>query len=62
MCHHVHVTLSPEERAYAKRLTGFLIPVYAAAVLAIVAVAALTSGPPSGTLVAAASAPATAPR
>jgi hypothetical protein len=57
MCHHVQVKLSPEERAYAKRLTGFMIPVYAAVVLAVIAVAAVTSGPRSGALVASASAP-----
>ena len=57
MCHHVHVTLSPEERAYARRLTGYMVPVYAAVVLAIIAVAAVTSGPRSGELVASASAP-----
>jgi hypothetical protein len=62
MCHNVHVTLSPEERAYARRLTGFMIPVYAAVVLAIIAVAAVTSGPRSGELVASASVPAAAPR
>jgi hypothetical protein len=62
MCHHVHVTLSPEERAYARRLTGFMIPVYAVAVLAIVALAVVTGGPRSGELVASASAPAAAPR
>lgn len=61
MCHPLHVQLSPEERAYAGRLTGFMIPVYAAVVLAIVAVAVVTSGPRSGELVASASVPA-APR
>ena len=62
MCHHVHVMLSPEERAYARRLTGFMIPVYAAVVLAIVAVAAVTGGPRCGELVASASVPVAAPR
>jgi hypothetical protein len=57
MCHHVHVTLSPEERAYARRLTGYMVPVYAAVVLVIIAVAAVTGGPRSGELVASASAP-----
>jgi hypothetical protein len=61
MRNHVHVTLSPEERARAKRLSGFMIPVYAAVVLAIIAVAAVTAGPRSGVLVASASTP-TAPR
>lgn len=61
MCHSVRVKLSPEERAYAKRLTGFMIPVCAAAVLAIIALAAVTGGPRSGELVASASAPAATP-
>jgi hypothetical protein len=61
MCHHVHVTLSPEERAYAKRLTGYMIPVYAVAALAIIALVAVTGGPRSGELVASASAPASTP-
>jgi hypothetical protein len=62
MCHSVRVKLSPEERAYAKRLTGFLIPAYAVAVLAIIALAVVSSGPRSADLVASASAPAAAPR
>jgi hypothetical protein len=45
MCHSVRVKLSPEERAYAKRLTGFMIPVYAVAVLAIIALVASASAP-----------------
>jgi hypothetical protein len=61
MCHSVRVHLSAEERASAKRLTGFMIPVYAVVVLAIVALAALTGGPRSGELVASASAPISAP-
>jgi hypothetical protein len=62
MCHSVRVKLSPEERAYAKRLTGVMIPVYAVAVLAIIALMAMAGGPRSGDLVASASAPAAAPR
>jgi hypothetical protein len=61
MCFAVRVNLSPEERASVKRLTGFLIPVYAVAVVAIVALAALTGGPRSGELVASASAPTSTP-
>ena len=62
MCHSVRVRLSPEERTYAKRLTGFMIPAYAVAVLAIIALAAVTSGGPrSGELVASAAAPAATP-
>jgi hypothetical protein len=62
MCHGVHVNLSAEERAYAKRLTGYLVPAYAMAVLAIIALVAVTNGPRSGDLVAQASAPAAAQR
>ena len=62
MCHSVRVKLSPEERAYARRLTGFMIPAYAVAVLAIIALVAVTNGPRSGDLVAQASAPAAAQR
>ena len=61
MCHSVRVKLPPEERAYAKRLTGFMIPAYALAVLAIIALAAVTSGPRSGELVASNTAPASTP-
>jgi hypothetical protein len=35
MCHRVYVTLSAEERAAAKKLSGYLIPVYASIVLAV---------------------------
>jgi hypothetical protein len=61
MCHSVRVKLSPEESAYAKRLTGFMIPVCAVAVLAIIALVAVTGGPRLGELVASASAPAATP-
>jgi hypothetical protein len=61
MCHSVRVKLSPEERADAKRFAGFMIPAYAVAVLAIIALVAVTSGPRSGKLVASAAAPAATP-
>jgi hypothetical protein len=61
MCHAVRVKLSPEEQASAKRVTGYLVPVYAAVVLAIVALVAVSGEPRSGDLVASASAPATTP-
>ncbi len=61
MCHHahVHVTLSAEDKAAAKKLSGFLIPVYASAVLAVIALVAVTGAPPQGEQIAA-SIPATA--
>ena len=33
MCHHVHVTLSAEDKKEAKKLAGVLLPVYASIVL-----------------------------
>ena len=43
MCHHVHVTLSAEDKAAARKLTGIMIPAYAAVLLAIVAVVSITA-------------------
>jgi hypothetical protein len=57
-CHHVHVTLSAEDKAAVKTMSGWMIPVYATVVLAAIAVVAVTSGPRNGELVASASAPA----
>jgi hypothetical protein len=57
MCHHVHVTLSAEDRKDVKRLSGLMIPVYASIVLAVIAVVALTGAPRQGELIASASAP-----
>ena len=46
MCHHVHVTLSAEDKAAARKITGAMIPVFAVILLAIVAVAARTATAP----------------
>ena len=43
MCHHVHVTLSAEDKAAARKMTGVMIPAYAAVLLAIVAVVSVTA-------------------
>lgn len=57
MCHRVHVTLSAEDKATARRLTGVMIPVYASILLAVVAALALNAASPrTGTLVASATA------
>jgi hypothetical protein len=56
MCHHVHVTLSAEEKAAVKKLSGVLIPVYASILLAMIAVVAVASGPRQGELIASSSA------
>jgi hypothetical protein len=58
MCHHIHVTLSAEDKAAVKTVSGWMIPVYATVVLAAIAVVAASSGPRNGELVASASAPA----
>ena len=60
MCHHVHVTLSAEDKKDVKRLSGLMIPIYASIVLAVFAVVALTGTPRQGELIASASAPAAA--
>jgi len=58
MCHHVHVTLSAEDKKAEKKLSGILIPVYASIVLAIVAAVAVAGAPRQDELVAARSVPA----
>ena len=58
MCHHVHVTLSAEDKKDVKKLSGIMIPVYASIVLAVIAVVAVTSAPRQGELIASTSVPA----
>jgi hypothetical protein len=60
MCHHVHVKLSAEDKAAVKKISSWMIPVYATAVLAVIAVAAAIGGPRNGEVVASVSAPAPA--
>jgi len=59
MCHHVHVTLSAEDKKDIKKLSGVMIPVYASIVLAVIAVVAVTVSHPQTELVASNSIPAT---
>ena len=58
MCHHVYVKLSAEEKAAAKKVAGFMIPVYASIMLAEIAVVAVTGTPRQGEQIAATSVPA----
>jgi hypothetical protein len=58
MCYYVPISLSAEDKAAARKIAGFMIPVYASILLAIVALMALGPGPRQGELVAAAAAPA----
>ncbi len=60
MCHHVHVTLSAEDKQDVKKLAGIMIPVYASIVLAMIAVVAVTGTPRPGELIASTSVPAAA--
>jgi hypothetical protein len=61
MCHHhVHVTLSAEDKEDVKKLSGIMIPVYASALLALIAFIAVTAGSRQGELVASTAAPAAA--
>ena len=56
MCHHVHVTLSAEEKAAVRKLSGIMIPVYASILLAMIAVVAVGGGSRQGEMIAASSA------
>ena len=56
MCHRVIIKLSAEERAAARKVSGFLIPAYASIVLAVIAVVAVTGAPRQGEQIAATSA------
>jgi len=58
MCRHVYVTLTAEEKAASRKLSGIIIPVYASIVLAVIAVVAVTGSPQRSELVASSSAPA----
>lgn len=59
MCHHVHVTLSAEDRKDVKKLAGVMIPVYASILLAVIAMVAVNGSSRQGEQVAASAAPAT---
>ena len=54
MCHHVHIRLSAEDKAAVKQVWGWLAPVYALAVLALIAGVAVSNAPRNGELVASA--------
>jgi hypothetical protein len=60
MCHRVSITLSAEERAAARKVVGFLIPVYASVVLAAIAVVAVGGAPRQNEQIAATAVPVSA--
>ena len=57
MCHHVHVTLSADEKKEVRKLAGVMIPVYASILLAMIVVVAVANGSRQDALIAASSAP-----
>jgi hypothetical protein len=61
MCHHGHIKLSPEDKKDVKKLSGIMIPVYATAMVALIAFVAVTGGSRQGEMVAS-TAPAAAAR
>jgi hypothetical protein len=56
-CHYVHVTLSAEDKAAVKTMSGWMIPVYATVVLAVIALVAVSGGQRRGEIVASTAAP-----
>jgi hypothetical protein len=60
MCHHGHIKLSAEDKEQVKKLSGIMVPVYATAMLALIAFVAVTGGQRQGDLVASTAAPAAA--
>ena len=58
MCHRVRVMVSAEDKTAAKKISGWLIPAYAMAVLVLVVVMAVANAPRNGELVASSAAPA----
>ena len=60
MCHpaHIHVMLSAEDKKEVKKLVGIMIPIYAAAMLALIAFVAVTASSRQAELVASTAAPA----
>jgi hypothetical protein len=58
MCHHGRIRLSAEDRKDVKKLSGIMAPVYATAILALLAFVVVTGGSRQGELVASTTVPA----
>jgi hypothetical protein len=56
MCHHVHVTLSAQDRKDVKKLAGVMAPIYASILLAVIAGVAVAGSSHQGEQIAASSA------
>ena len=58
MCHHGRIRLSAEDREDVRKLSGIMLPIYATAMVALLAVIVVTGGSRQGELVASTTAPA----
>jgi len=57
MCHHRRMKLSAEDRESVKKLSGAMIPVYATAMLALIAFVVVAGGSREGELIASTTVP-----
>ena len=57
MCHHGRIRLSTEDREDVRKLSGIMLPIYATAMVALLAFVVVTSGSKQGELVASTAAP-----
>lgn len=58
MCHYGRMKLSAEDRESVKKLSGVIIPVYATAMLALIAFVVVAGGSREGELIASTTVPA----
>jgi hypothetical protein len=57
MCHHCRIRLSAEDREDVRKLSGIMVPIYATAMVALLAFVVVTGGSRQGELVASTTAP-----
>jgi hypothetical protein len=58
MCHYGRIRLSAEDREDVRKLSGIMLPIYATAMVALLAFIVVTGGSRQGELVASTTAPA----
>ena len=58
MCHHGGIRLSAEDREDVRKLSGIMVPIYATAMVALLAFVVVTGATRQGELVASTTAPA----
>ena len=57
MCHHGRIRLSAEDREDVRKLSGIMVPIYATAMVALLAFVVVTGGSRQGELVASTTVP-----